>query len=150
MAADPETDYALIERIGRGAFGRVYRGHVSACVCASVRTRCSLTPSCHPPPPPLAGSTHRATHNPWAIKIINLDEAQDEVEDIQSEIAILARSSSPHVVGYGGAFVKGPKLWIIMELAVGSAQDLVRAAPPHLHATPRHPIPGSRKAGCAD
>ena len=84
---------------------------------------------------------HRSTQKPWAIKVIDLDAAQDEVEDIQGEIAILARCSCPNIVAYGGAFLKGPKLWIVMELMVGSAQDLVRP--------PRRPPRTVRTLTCA-
>jgi len=61
---------------------------------------------------------------PWQI---DLDGTDDDIKDIQQEIALLSTCSSPFVTRYKTSFVRGVKLWIVMEfLGGGSCLDLVR------------------------
>ncbi|CAI4223053.1 unnamed protein product [Auanema sp. JU1783] len=98
MKLDPEQIFTRQERIGRGSFGEVYKG------------------------------IDNRNGQVVAIKIIDLEQAEDEIEDIQQEIQVLSQCDSPYVTKYYGSHLKGAKLWIIMEyLGGGSALDLTKA-----------------------
>lgn len=62
-----------------------------------------------------------------AIKVIDVENAEDEVDDIIQEIAILSGMSSPYVTKYYGSYMRGTDLWIIMEFCSGgSCADLMK------------------------
>lgn len=57
---------------------------------------------------------------------IDLDGTDDDIRDIQQEISLLSTCASPFVTQYITSFVRGTKLWIVMEyLGGGSCLDLV-------------------------
>ena len=65
-----------------------------------------------------------------AIKVIDVESAEDEVDDIIQEIAILSELNSNHVTKYYGSYLRGSDLWIIMEFcAGGSCADLMKPGP---------------------
>lgn len=72
-------------------------------------------------------SVDKRTGQSVAIKIIDVENAEDEVDDIIQEISILSELHSPYVTKYYGSYLKGSDLWIIMEFcAGGSCGDLMK------------------------
>lgn len=77
------------------------------------------------------GTVYRAidlvTQDVVAIKKIDMENSDDEIHEIQKEIAILAACHDSRITKYYGCFVKGYKLWIVMEyLGGGSCLDLLK------------------------
>ena len=57
----------------------------------------------------------------------DLEDSDDDISEIQQEIASLAQCDSEYVTRYYGSFVVDYKLWIVMEyLAGGSCLDLLK------------------------
>ena len=82
-----------------------------------------------------AGDVHTArdklTDDIVAVKLVDLEEAEDEVEDIQREISYLMQCSSPFVTKYLGCWLDpgSTRLAIAMEyMAGGSVADLISDA----------------------
>ena len=83
------------------------------------------------------GVVHRAldvlnNNETVAIKLVDLEECEDDVLDIQREINVLANCDSPHVTKYLGSWLvpKTSTLAIAMEyMGGGSVQDLCRETP---------------------
>ncbi|KAF9047267.1 kinase-like domain-containing protein [Panaeolus papilionaceus] len=80
------------------------------------------------------GSVHKGMHMPSgkivALKIIDLDTADDDVEDIQREVALLTQlRDAPNITQYYGCYMDGPRVWIVMEFASGgSALALMKSS----------------------
>ncbi|TXG66867.1 hypothetical protein EZV62_008142 [Acer yangbiense] len=88
--------FSQLELIGRGSFGDVYKAF------------------------------DKELNKEVAIKVIDLEESEDEIEDIQKEISVLSQCRSPYITEYYGSYLQQTKLWIIMEyMAGGSVADLV-------------------------
>ncbi|WOO82852.1 Serine/threonine-protein kinase svkA [Vanrija pseudolonga] len=94
---DQSSAYTLLEKLGTGSFGTVWK------------------------------AVHNVTEQVVAIKMIDLESTDDEIGEIQAEIAHLSTCSSDQVTRYYGSFVKGYRLWIVMEyLGGGSCLDLLK------------------------
>lgn len=90
----------VCEEVGRGGFGVVYRGIV------------------------------KATGIEVAIKQIDLENDQVDIFEVNKEIQILSECQLVQITRYFGCFVKGYKLWVIMEFVNGgSLFDLLKPGP---------------------
>ncbi|KAF9176526.1 hypothetical protein BGZ50_000464, partial [Haplosporangium sp. Z 11] len=73
---------------------------------------------------------HNVSKEVVAIKQINLEDSEEDISEIQQEIALLSQCDSEFITKYYGSCVKGFKLWIVMEyLAGGSCLDLLKPGP---------------------
>ncbi|CAE7102690.1 unnamed protein product [Rhizoctonia solani] len=98
--------YKKLECVGRGAYGSVHKG------------------------------VFIPTGEVVALKIINLDGQDDDVEAIQKEVALLSSlrgSDSTNITRYHGCWLEGPHVWIVMDFAQGgSVRTLAKATPNNL------------------
>ncbi|MBW0476180.1 hypothetical protein O181_015895 [Austropuccinia psidii MF-1] len=89
-----EEIFTKLDIVGKGAYGAVYKG------------------------------IHNATGTVLALKVINLDTAEDDMIEIQREVALLSqlRDSDRHnCIGYHGCYFYQTELWIAMDYASGGS-----------------------------
>ncbi|KAL4782791.1 hypothetical protein BJX76DRAFT_368888 [Aspergillus varians] len=104
MADDMASQYQVMEELGSGSFGIVYK------------------------------AIDKFTGEIVAIKHIDLESSEDDIQEIQQEISVLATCASPYVTQYYASFLRGHKLWIVMEyLGGGSCLDLLLQGLDYLH-----------------
>jgi serine/threonine-protein kinase 24/25/MST4 len=113
-SSNPASQYTLLEKLGTGSFGTVYKAlHNETKQIVAVK-QIGKGPSF-----PLYLS--------WLTCLPDLEDSDDDISEIQQEIASLAQCDSEYVTRYYGSFVVNYKLWIIMEyLAGGSCLDLLK------------------------
>ncbi|KAJ6254716.1 serine/threonine-protein kinase [Anaeramoeba flamelloides] len=96
----PKELFDCQQFIGKGSFGRVYKGE------------------------------NRKTNEIVAIKIINLEKTRDDLEDIQKETSILNQIKSPYLIKYYGSYTQDMRVWMVMEyLEGGSVRELMKPGP---------------------
>ncbi|TVY33319.1 Serine/threonine-protein kinase [Lachnellula occidentalis] len=83
------SQYTVLHELGSGSFGTVYK------------------------------AIDKTTGEIVAIKHIDLESTDEDIQDIQSEISILSSCTSPYVTQYKASFLRGHKLWIVMEFLGG-------------------------------
>ncbi|WIA42919.1 hypothetical protein OEZ86_008833 [Tetradesmus obliquus] len=101
LQEDNSYRYERLECIGRGSYGDVFRG------------------------------VDHQTGQQVAIKVIDLEEIEDDIEDIHKEIATLAGCRSPFITRYHASLIPpgSSQLLIVMELLLGSVADALAVCP---------------------
>lgn len=93
---DPSTKYELLDELGKGSYGAVYKAR------------------------------DLKTSELVAIKVISLCEGEEGYEEIRGEIEMLQQCNHPNVVRYFGSYQSEEYLWIVMEYCGGgSVSDLM-------------------------
>ncbi|GLJ15990.1 hypothetical protein SUGI_0264730 [Cryptomeria japonica] len=93
---DPSTKYELLDELGKGSYGAVYKAR------------------------------DLKTSELVAIKVISLCEGEEGYEEIRGEIEMLQQCNHPNVVRYLGSYQGEDCLWIVMEYCGGgSIADLM-------------------------
>lgn len=94
---DPAEAYTIQECIGRGNFGDVYR------------------------------AIDKATSDVVAIKVVNLEQTEEEIGVLVQEISFLSQMRSKYITQYYHTFVSDVSMWIVMEYCGGgSCADLLK------------------------
>lgn len=90
------SNYELLEKLGTGSFGTVWK------------------------------AIEKLSGRVKAIKQIDLESSDEDIAEIQKEIALLSACNSRYITAYYESFIIGFRLWIVMEyMAGGSALDLM-------------------------
>jgi serine/threonine protein kinase len=93
---DPSLKYELLNELGKGSYGAVYKAR------------------------------DLLTSELVAVKVISLTEGEEGYEEIRGEIGMLQQCNHPNVVRYLGSFQGEDYLWIVMEYCGGgSVADLM-------------------------
>ncbi|KAG0174218.1 hypothetical protein DFQ28_000014 [Apophysomyces sp. BC1034] len=100
-AVPASQEYTKLKRVGKGAYGSVFKG------------------------------INNRTKKVVAIKVLNLDTEEDDVDDIQREIFLLSQltqAGSQNITPYYGSILNDTKLWIIMDYAAGGSVRTIMKA----------------------
>lgn len=142
----PQAQFRFIDEIGSGSFGSVYLAierpeyrRVGTPVRRSApsplwlrqessgssdENRGSPCPPSSSPGTPRSRSSRSARK--VAIKVINLEAEEDDMEEIRGEIEVLSHCDCAQLTRYFGSYVVDHSLWIVMEyLEGGSLGDLL-------------------------
>lgn len=117
---NPSNQYTLLEKLGTGSFGTVYKAmHNETKQIVAIKQIGEFIA--------LSRAKFERLIDRSEFFTTDLEDSDDDISEIQQEIASLAQCDSEYVTRYYGSFVVAYKLWIIMEyLSGGSCLDLLK------------------------
>ena len=96
---NPSSLYSIQECVGRGNFGDVYKAY------------------------------DKEKGNVVAIKVINLEHTEEDIDLLAQEIFFLSELKSPYITNYITTMTEDVSMWIVMEYCGGgSCSDLIKTA----------------------
>ncbi|KAI8905198.1 kinase-like domain-containing protein [Gorgonomyces haynaldii] len=84
-------NYKLEEKIGKGSFGEVYK------------------------------AIKLSTKERIAVKILDMDTDEEDIDAVRRELALLAKCDSPLVTRYHESILVGTKLWVVIDYCGGGS-----------------------------
>lgn len=123
---DPEKLYQLVEVIGTGSYGEVFKVcSESICICIFHSTRIST-----------GKGRNKNTGEVVAVKVIKLEPGEDLME-VLNEVIFLQSCRNKNIVNYGGCYMKRgnvkneKQIWIVMEFCGGGSVEALYKSKHH-------------------
>lgn len=123
---NPEEIFTKLERVGKGSYGSVFRGFYFLSFIFIFILSCFLFDWNFIIKIQFLWYQYRIdkrTSKTVAIKVVDIDNEEDDIQEIQSEITLLSRCDCNNITRYYGSYVhiQTSKLWIIMDFCGGGS-----------------------------
>ena len=113
------SSYTFLGKIGQGAFASVWKAQTTVSSSSSLSSSLSssskaagpLQEQQHPPPP-----ENKECNSPTvvvAIKVLNLDHVDSDLQEIRMEVQLMRLSLHPNILFCYTAFLEQTQLWVV-------------------------------------
>lgn len=97
QSSDPREHIEILRKIGQGGYGYVCQAY------------------------------DHSKQKYVAVKVIDLEDAGEEIADVHQEIAVMSNINCPQLIQYYSSYALDSKLWIVMEYSdAGSLLDIMK------------------------